>query len=230
MVNSRRLADVVANTLGHPVTETIQHARNLRMGKGAKDGPLLSTGGRGRHAPEMTYEDAASLICAVLGSEAIKDSIATVEAMRNLKSEFQGQHFIKDPRLGLVSSFDEDDYSDQHDRHPPPLALGIDRAHDVIQALAHVIEFFGREPDYLRALSEYDQREHEVYAVVEVEYPQHYVSLTVGVRNLLRETWIYGRRSRARKEQIRRCREYQLREISAAMLPASTGEGTSNER
>ncbi|MHC2623884.1 hypothetical protein ACVIW2_005916 [Bradyrhizobium huanghuaihaiense] len=225
MVNSRRLANVVAYSLGHPVTETLQHARNLRMGKGAKDGPLLTSGGRGRHAPEMTHEDAASLICAVLGSEAIKDSIATVEAMRNLKGEFQRKHFIKEPRLGQGSSFDEDDYTDQYERLPPPLGLGIDRAHNLIQALARVIEFFGREQDYVRALSEYDQREHEIYAVLEVEYPQHYVSLTVGVRNLLQETWIYGRRSRARKEQIRRCREYQLREISAAMLSDSTGEG-----
>lgn len=201
VVNSRQLAEAVAGALGKPVTATTQHARNLREAKGAPNGPLLSAGGRGRHAPSMTHEDAAILICAVLGSEAVQDSVQTVESMRSLKIDFQGEHFVDRATL----------------HRPPPFELGIEREHDVVEALARVLRFFAREKEYRWKLDSPGERIHEIYTVFEVEYPQHYASLTMGVRNLFRETWTFGRRSHSRNEQIRRARDYQLREISAAL-------------
>ena len=48
-------------------------------------------------------------------------------------------------------------------------------------------------------------------------YPDYFASLTVGVRDLFSETWTYGRRQQARTEQMRRCRQDALREISACL-------------
>jgi hypothetical protein len=205
MVNSRQLAEVVASSLGKPVTGTVQHARNLRESKGAAGSPILSAGGRGRHAPSMTYEDAASLICAVLGSEAVQDSVQTVEAMRGLKADFQGRHFVHRWQQSEM----------------PPLELTIQREHDVVRALSCVLRFFAREQEYRRKLELFTGRDHQIYSVLEVEYPQHYASLTVGVRNGFWETWTFGRRPHSRNEQIRRAREYQLREISESLRPFS---------
>lgn len=149
----------------------------------------------------MTYEDAASLICAVLGSEAVQDSVQTIGSMRALKADFQGQRFVDREAPSRL----------------PPLELGIQREHDVTSALACVIRFFEREEEYLCRLATPDGRKQEIYVVFEVEYPQHFASLTVGVRNLLWETWTFGHRSHSRNEQLRRCREYQLREVSKAL-------------
>jgi hypothetical protein len=205
MVNSRELAQVVAGSLGKPLTATTQHARNLRESKGAKNGPLLSAGGRGRHAPSMTCEDAAILICAVLGSEAVQDSVQTVESMRSLKADFHSEHFVERAPL----------------RRRPPFELGIERPHDTVEALACVLRFFAREREYRLKLDSPGERIHEIYTVFEVEYPQHYASLTMGVRNLFWETWTFGRRSHSRNEQIRRARDYQFREIAEAVNSVS---------
>src|ERR1700730_8330675 len=94
MVNSRQLAECVAASMGKPVTSTAQHIKNLREAKGAKDGkPFVTAGGRGRNAPTMSRKDAATLICAILGSGAVQDSVNTVEWMRELKPEFHGYRF-----------------------------------------------------------------------------------------------------------------------------------------
>jgi hypothetical protein len=205
MVNSRELAQVVAGSLGKPLTATTQHARNLRESKGAKNAPMLSAGGRGRHAPSMTYEDAAILICAVLGSEAVQDSVQTVETMRSLKAASQAEHFLGRAPL----------------HRPPHFELGIEREHDMVESLARVLRFFAREKEYRWKLDSPGESIHEIYTVFEVEYPQHYASLTMGVRNLFWETWTFGRRSGSRNEQIRRARDYQFREIAEALNSVS---------
>jgi hypothetical protein len=151
----------------------------------------------------MTYEDAATLICAVLGSDAVQDSVQTVHSMHALEATFQG------PRSAKGKA------------QVPPIELEIQAEHNVVEALACVLRFFAREQEYRRKLDYYDERNHEIYTVFEVEYPQHYASLTVGVRNLFSETWTFGRRSHSRNEQIRRARDYQLREISEALSSAS---------
>ena len=51
----------------------------------------------------------------------------------------------------------------------------------------------------------------------EGDYRHHFVPLTVGVREMFSETWTYGNRSHARTEQLRRCRQEALREISKAL-------------
>jgi hypothetical protein len=53
-----------------------------------------------------------------------------------------------------------------------------------------------------------------VYVRIEVEFPEHFVSLTFGVRRMFSAAWTYGRRMGGRKEQLQRCRQDALREIS----------------
>src|ERR1700691_2493250 len=121
MVNSRQLAEHVAGSLGKPLTATLQHAKNLREAKGARSvGPLVTAGGRGRHAPAMSRKDAAKLICAVLGSEAVQDSVKTVELMMELKPEFHGYRFKGRFR---------------YQRPPVERFVGIEPHHNVVEAL-----------------------------------------------------------------------------------------------
>jgi len=202
MVNSPQLAERVAASLGRPLTATLQHAKNLREAKGAESkGPLVTAGGRGRNAPTMSRMDAATLICAVLGSDAVQDSVKTVESMRKLAASFQG---------GRGGS--------RHYRPQGVIDLGIRQEHNVIEALSFVLGVFDRERELLDRLNLYES---ELYAVFEVEYPEHFASLTVGVRKRFSETWTYGRRSHGRNEQLRRCRQDALREIAEALRPVA---------
>jgi hypothetical protein len=155
----------------------------------------------GRNAPAMSRMDAATLICAVLGSEAVQDSVQTVESMRRLKAKLHRRFWGSFKRLHRGS----------------PIELGIQPEHSVVEALACVLGFFDREKEFLRNLSYLSGIEPEIYAIFEVEFPQHFASLTVGVRNMFSETWTYGRRTNGRDENLRRCRQEALREISEAL-------------
>jgi hypothetical protein len=202
MVNSRQLCERIAASLGKPLTSTLQHAKNLREAKGASsDGPLVTAGGRGRNAPAMSRKDAASLICAILGSEAVQDSVQTVESMRRLKAKLHSRR-----SWGAFRRL----------HRGPPIELGIRSEHNVVEALACVLGFFDREEEFLRNLS-YLGGGSDIYVLFEVEFPQLYASLTVGVRNMFSETWTYGRRTNGRDENLRRCRQEALREISEAL-------------
>jgi hypothetical protein len=202
MVNSPQLAERIAASLGRPLTATLQHAKNLREAKGAESkGPLVTAGGRGRNAPTMSRMDAATLICAVLGSDAVQDSVKTVESMRKLAASFQG-------RRGRSRHYRPQGFIDP----------GIRQEHNVIEALSFVLGVFDRERELLDRLNPYES---ELYAVFEVEYPEHFASLTVGVRKRFSETWTYGRRNRGRNEQLRRCRQDALREIAEALRPVA---------
>jgi hypothetical protein len=203
MVNSRQLSERIATSMGKPLTSTLQHAKNLREAKGASsDGPLVTAGGRGRNAPAMSRKDAASLICAILGSEAVKDSVKTVESMRRLKVELHGRRF-----LGRF------DYIDRR----PPIEIGIRPEHDVVEAVACVLGFFDREMEFLLGSSRLGESKPEIHALFEVEYPQHYAHLTVGLRKMFSETWTFGRRMHPRDEQLRRLRQDAMREISEVL-------------
>jgi hypothetical protein len=202
MVNSRQLAEQVARSLGQPLTSTLQHAKNLREAKGASDGPLVTAGGRGRNAPAMSRKDAASLICAVLGSGAVQDSVETIESMRRLKAGSPRQRFWGD-------------FKQTH--RGPPIELGVEPEHNVMEALACVLRFFDQEEEFLRNQIFFGTSDPELYAVFEVEFPHHYASLTVGVRNMFSETWTYGRRMYPRNEQLRRLRQDAMREISEVL-------------
>jgi hypothetical protein len=206
MVNSRQLAERVAASMGKPVTSTSQHIKNLREAKGSKDGsPLVTAGGRGRNAPTMSRTDAATLICAILGAEAIQDSVQTVEWMRELKPEFHGYRF-----KGLY-------------RHVAPkfdVAIGIKPEYNAVQALECVLEFFDRENAYRTNLEWFGPANAEIYFRYHVEFPQRFVSLTFGVRRMVSAAWTYGRRLGGRDKQSRWCDQDELREISEVSRPS----------
>jgi hypothetical protein len=155
----------------------------------------------------MTHEDAATLLCAILGSENVQDSVKTVEAMRKLEPNFQGQRGSMLRNGGV------------------PFDTGIRREHNLIEALAAVLRFFDGEQEIVRRFHPYEAKLHVLF---EVEYPLHYAFITVGVRNKFWETWTYGRKNEARNEQLRRCRQDAMREISEALR--STGaDGAKSE-
>ena len=174
----------------------------------------MTAGGRGRNAPAMTHEDAAALLCAVLGSENVKDSTKTVASMRNLEGNFHGR------TKRDFWNFD----------------TGIRPGHNAVEALAQVLRCFDRENEIIRHIKrdeasidddefeqtfygDYGSREAEFYVLFEVQYPKHYASITVGVHKGFKETWTYGRRGRPRNEQVRRIREIALKEIAQALRP-----------
>ncbi|MCK1378173.1 hypothetical protein IVB33_08210, partial [Bradyrhizobium sp. 24] len=79
MVTSLGLADVVAKALGVPGPTVVQHLRNLQ-----KDG-RISFKGYGRGAARMGPHDAASLLLAAVGSDLVKDSLATLDSFGSLR-------------------------------------------------------------------------------------------------------------------------------------------------
>lgn len=205
MVNSRQLAEHVAASMGKPVTSTAQHIKNLREAKGSKDGsPLVTAGGRGRNAPTMSRTDAATLICAILGAEAIQDSVQTVEWMRELKPEFHGYRF-KGLYRRVGPNFD--------------VEVGIQPEHNAVEALECVLKFFDRENDYRMDLERYGPSNAEIYFKFYVEFPQRFVSLTFGVRRMVSAAWTYGRRLGVPDKQARWCDQAELRTISEISRP-----------
>jgi hypothetical protein len=117
--------------------------------------------------------------------------------MRKLETNFQGQ------RGSLL-------------RHAgAPFDTGIRRQHNVIEALAQVLRLFDNEQEIFRRFDLYNS---ELYAMFEVQYPQHYAFITVGVQKGFKETWTYGHRGGPRNEQLRRIRQDAMREISRALL------------
>jgi len=216
MVNSRQLAECVATAMGKPATSTAQHVKNLREAKGAKkEGvPLVTAGGRGRNAPTMSRKDAATLICAILGSDAVQDSVKTVEWMRDLKPEFHGYRF-KRPHGRFWRIAD--------------VEVGIRPNHDVIEALARVLEFFDREAEYKMAFESYGPANPDIYFRFYVEFPQRFVSLTFGVRRVVSAAWTYGRRLRVPDKQARWTEQDELREIAAISRPPNSTGRESND-
>jgi hypothetical protein len=199
MANSRELVEYVATSLGRPLTVVKQHMRNLREAPK----PLVTKGGRGISAPIMTHHDAGTLVCAVLGSDAVQNSVETVLSLKKLLATFQGRRLHTD-LTGYWPVM--------------PVKLGLEREHNIVEGLASVLKFFDREDEFRRELFLATGRDdQEIYVSFEIEYPEFFGSLTVGVRDISSESWTYGRRQHARTEQIRRCREDSLREIAACL-------------
>lgn len=200
MANSRELVECMASALGKPPASVRQHMRNLREAST----PLVTTGGRGIAAPTMSKEDGASLLCAVLGSEAVHDSVEALQSLRRLPAVYQGQRLVARRHT----------YGELH----VPIQLGLKPKHDIVLGLTAVFAFFDREEafrDQLRTVTHRD--DHEIYASVEVHYPEYFASFTVGIRGMSSETWTYGARQYPRTEQIRRCRQASLRDIAACL-------------
>lgn len=79
MAKLSQLVPVVAQALGVPEPTVALYARTLR------DAGMISTGGRGPGGAEMTNADAANLLIAVVGSDAIKNAPDTVKKFRRIK-------------------------------------------------------------------------------------------------------------------------------------------------
>lgn len=107
-----------------------------------------------------------------------------------------------------------------------PFDTGIRREHNVIEALAAVLRFFDGEEEIVRTFQLYDS---EFHVLFDLEYPLRYAFITVGVRDKFWETWTYGRKSEVRNEQLRRCRQDALCEISQA-LRSTRADGAKSER
>ncbi|MET4482082.1 hypothetical protein [Bradyrhizobium sp. F1.13.3] len=190
--------------LGKPLTSTAQHIKNLREAKGALDGkPLVTAGGRGRNAPTMSRRDAATLICAVLGSEAVQDTVRTIEWMRKLEPSFHGYRW--NARYGQGN---------------PGFEIGICPGDHAIEALERVLDFFDREKSCRLNLERSGRPDAEIYFRFYVEFPQRFVSLTFGVRRMVSAAWTYGRRSGGRDKQARWCEQDELREIATICAPS----------
>jgi hypothetical protein len=198
MVNSRGLAEQLAKVWGEPVTEVRQHARNLRE----SDPPLITAGGRGRHVPDMTADDAASLICATLGSRAVGDSASTVIGLKRLTANYRGSRVKPmDHVAGIVHRFIGS-------------RLDMAKAPDVVQGLARVLELFEHETELQRELLAHADMDYRLFARFRIHYPDFYAHLTIGVRGKFHETVTYGRYKNPVKEAIRGCDERSLREIA----------------
>lgn len=102
---------------------------------------------------------------------------------------------------------------------------GIRPEHNVVDALAQVFSCFDRELELHKELYlPYDAGDPRLRVLFEVQYPQHYAFITVGVQHMFRETWTYGHRGSPRNEQVRRVREAALREIAQALRSKQASE------
>jgi len=81
MATPGKLIAVIANALEIPERTVIVHDRKL------SEAGLRSKKGRGPSAAQVTYQDAAYLIIAVVASELIRDSAQTVSWYRDLVSD-----------------------------------------------------------------------------------------------------------------------------------------------
>jgi hypothetical protein len=198
MANSRELVECVASALGRPLTAVTGHMRRLREA----DSGLVSQGGRGITSPAMTMEDAASLVCAVYGSETVQGSSDAVLSLKGLaaKPGFKIPHVNPYMRSRAVG---------------PWFTLGLPAEHNVVQGLAAALRLFAREHDVRNEIIMRTGRtDLEVYGRFSVQYPEHFASLTVGVHGYFSESWTYGTRGRPRTRQSRECDQDALREIA----------------
>ncbi len=162
--------------------------------------------GRGITAPRMTPHDAAALYCVIYASPAIQDSSSTLIELQRLESQVRVRYAAKKR------------YNQSH--HPPPLTLGLDRSHSVVDGLAAAIAFFMNEENLG---SEYDARwrgsgkKFGIYANFEIRAPQFSASLTLGVHGYHSEEWIYGRRGDLDSIRKGECSEITLRKLAACL-------------
>jgi hypothetical protein len=97
-------------------------------------------------------------------------------------------------------------------------SLGLPTKHDIVQGLAAVLRLLAREDELLHEIRfRAGGRDLEFYARFNVQYPEHFASLTVGVHGRFSEVWTYGNRGRPRTRQNRECEESTLREIAKCL-------------
>jgi hypothetical protein len=204
MANSRELVECIASVTGRPLASVTGHMRYLREAEPS----LVTTGGRGIAAPRMTAKDAATLLCAVYGSESVQDSASTIFALKALPSSRQG---IRTPR--------STPYEDPLRERPPLFTLRAEPSHSVIDGLAAAILIFAREEDFLPYIVPPARRDEEtgLHARFSLQRQQFYASLSVGVRGHFSEGWVYGQRQKVKSRLTWECEEDVLREIAACL-------------
>lgn len=203
MANSRELVECIATVTGRPVPKIVGHMRNLREAKPS----LVTTGGRGITAPRMTAADAASLVCAVLGSESVQESVSTLVALKSLPASPHGVR-VRRPTP-----------HEDRARMGPLFTLGLEPSHTIVDGLAAAIELFDREEELRQHFGPHARRGEEtgIYARFTVHYPEYFASLTVGVHGQFSEGWIYGQKHQRKFRQIRECDEDALRDIATCL-------------
>ncbi len=206
MANSRHLVECIASVTGRPLASVVGHMRCLREAEPS----LVTTGGRGIVAPRMTARDAASLLCAVYGSETVQESASVLLALKGLPASSPQ---IRTPK--------PQPYEDPW-MSGPLFTLGPEAAHSVVDGVAAALEIFEREEELSRRIAPPMRPGDEtgLYARFSVEYPHYFASLTVGVHGRFSEIWVYGRRQKLKSWQIRECNEDALREIAACLRTA----------
>lgn len=96
------MVKVIANVLGVPEPQVVQHDRNLAVAG------LRTVGGRGRSAAKMTPLDAANLLIGVAASSMVKETVEIVNDYAGL------------PSRGGESSIRKDAHSFDNNGNPPP--------------------------------------------------------------------------------------------------------------
>jgi hypothetical protein len=196
MANSRELVECVSSALDRPLKEVTGHMRFLR------EAGLVTTGGRGIASPRMSYEDAASLICSLYGSELMKDGVSSVLALKALPSTLKGARHSRSGRDMLP-------YIGPHE------LLGSEPAGGPIVALAAALRLLQQGNQSIRHAARYFP-ESELKVRFGIQFPQHFASLTVGFGGVS-EVWTFGQRGRPRTRQTRECDEIGLREIAKCL-------------
>lgn len=201
MANSRVLVECMAKLTCLPLSRVVGHMRALREA----DPSLVTNKGRGVTAPAMTALDAATLLCAIFASPSIQDSASTITNLNKLTAKAQGRaRSGRWPRTEPI-------------RYWVPIDLDLKQDHTVVEGLAAVIRFFGREDEY-RQQWNHGEIEPDIYARFVVRAPEYSASLSLGVRGHFSEEWIYGART-GDLDAFRtgQCSEVTLRKLAACL-------------
>ncbi|WFU40772.1 hypothetical protein QA640_42590 [Bradyrhizobium sp. CB82] len=190
----------MAQLTGDPLSRVVGHMRSLREAE-----LVIPNKGRGITAPRMTPHDAAALYCVIYASPTIQESAPTLIELKKLES--QGR--VRFPPSDRPNRL----------RHLPPLTLGLDRSHSVVDGLAAAIAFFMSED---KLSGQYDEwrgrgKKFGIYSNFEIRAPQFSASLTLGVHGDRSEEWIYGRQGELDSIRTGQCSEITLRKLAACL-------------
>jgi hypothetical protein len=210
MPTSVKLVEVIASALEWPQTEVLHHARNLR------NVGLVTKGGQGITAPQMSELDAANFMVAVLGSKRVKDSPEVVKGIAELRATSGGLRMSDDYRRWRPSI---------DLRHG---LLGLQSGHTVQEGIAATFSFFQREEELRREWYRIARRgEFAIKMQLKIFYPRYEATLSIRIPDLLSESWIYSlppapggkriARDAGRTSQSRSCDERALRDVANAL-------------
>ena len=202
MPTSVELVDTLAAALNWERTEVFHHARNLR------EAGVVTKGGRGITAPQMSILDVANLICAVLAARRVKESNQAAQGLAGLRGVRQAFRLPENNRV-----IDHDGL------------LRLKAGHNVQEGLAALLALFAREYELKEEWARHRPYvDAELTAEFIVYYPKYYASISVRIQGVVSESWTYSLpRSGRRKGTSHRegpswksagCNERALRKIA----------------